>query len=212
MAVAARGIGGTGACDSRDCRALGDGGIGKRLYGAGNFSGAGVVWTAASWTSVWERDVILYDLGNGLYQSGNYQSAAQRYQQASAVASATHVCVVDYNWGLALSAWGDKLAGSSAQNALAQYGNAVRALSAPTCNRSSTYQTPYGQLRQELEQKIANLSQPPKAAQVTQDSGAAQQILDDRYQELLQQRITQQTAQTENNPNYTNGTVGSFTW
>lgn len=191
--------------------------LGDHLYAGGNHGGAQAAWRVASFTGFYERDSIIYDIGNAQYQAGDYQGAAGSYAHASAIASDKHACIIDYNWAMALSSQADQLQTTNASQALSTYGDAIRALSDPRCTNDPAYKNNYDQLRQDIQKKIADLtkkkSSNSKQQQASNGNQATQdRILNDHSQELAQQHSFQgnQNAYQSNNNSPNGG--NDFEW
>ncbi len=186
--------------------------VGQSLYEA-NPGQARTVWTITSFISVYERDRVLYDIGNAAYKQREFDAAVQSYQQADAVAEPDHVCMIRYNWGLSLSAKGDGLVTSDPDQARAQYAEALRVIAINKCQNDPQYKDAFQALYNDLLEKIRRLS--GKSAQQTQGSSqqkTSEEIVKDNQEEIDQTQSYQNQRRFDENLNGGSESAGNFVW
>lgn len=166
---------------------------GRSLFNGQNYGGAQSTWRVASYLSFYDRDAILFDIATAIYWQRQYERAAAQFAAASAIGSDKHFCKITYNWGLTLRDWGDDLASGDKPKALLTYSDALRVIAVARCNEDPRYKDVFEELRQDLLQKIANLTRAEDTTQ--QQSEESKQSSSDKQQEILQDNSQEQKQQ-----------------
>ncbi|HVI69377.1 MAG TPA: hypothetical protein VM581_02870 [Magnetospirillaceae bacterium] len=139
------------------------------MFFADNPAQARLVWTIAQFTSVYERDVIYYDIGNSHYKERDYDGAAVLFQSADAVATPKTLCPIRYNWALALMDKGDNTADRGV--ARTAYSEALRVISINVCQTDPVYKANFESMYAQLLERLKALNnQPQETSQQNQDS------------------------------------------
>lgn len=152
---------------------------------------ARLMWTAAKFTALYDRDVVLFDIGNSWLKENSYDNAAAAYEAADRIASDKNRCMIRYNWGLSLSRQGDGLAGSDRAAARAKYSEALGIIALNQCQEDPDYRDNFEQLYKELLEKLAKLDdqapgQPSPNQPRPGDDQDAEEILQDSSAEADQ--------------------------
>lgn len=164
---------------------------------------ARVWWTMARYTSVYERDVILYNIGNSFYKQRSYDEAANMYAKADDISRDKTRCAIRYNWGLALSDKGDQLASTDRPAARAAYSEALRILAISTCQDDPAYQASFNALAEALTEKLQDLTEDDtgedKKDEQQSDTSKAEEILKDAEKEKREAQDYQNQRRSDKN-------------
>lgn len=126
-------------------------------------AGARTLWTAARFTSLYDRDIVIYNIGNSHLKERAFDEAVREYQAADAITTAQNRCPIRYNWGLALSHKGD--ATSDGNAARTAYSEALRVISINSCLSDPQYAANFKELADELLKKLQALNQGQQQSQ-----------------------------------------------
>lgn len=179
------------------------------IYFADSPAQARTVWTIAQFTSLYDRDVVYYDIGNSYYAERDFDAAADAYASADAVANPTNLCPIHYNWGLALRDKGDTT--TDRDTARGVYSEALRVISLNVCQTDPAYKANFERLREELLARLKALSEQPEEEQSEsgEDSQEAEETAKDDSTEKSASRDYQNMRRFYNNRDGS-GSPGSY--
>lgn len=163
--------------------------LGAWSYNNHDYTGAQTIWRVASYTSFYDRDAILLDIGDSQYQDHKFKDAAATFEEASHIAADSRFCMITYNWGRSLADYAATIEAKDKAGALTSYADALRTIAVQRCVSDADYRNQFEQLRQELLRKIAELTAAPSQQnqQPSSSDDSANRILDDHSGEIIQQ-------------------------
>ena len=162
---------------------------GSSFYGNRDYKGAQTIWNIAQYTSFYDRDAILLNIGDAQYRDRDFKGAASTFEQANAIAADERKCMIAYNWGRSLADHAASIETKDKSGALTAYADALRAISVQRCTNDAEYRDQFEELRQELLKKIAELTASQTQNSTQQNSNeSADEIIGDHTEEIIQQR------------------------
>lgn len=174
---------------------------GKFAYDNRDYTTAQSIWNIAQYTSFYDRDAVLFDIGDAQYRNRDFKGAATTFGQASDIAANERKCMIAYNWGKSLADHGASIEAKDKSGALTAYADALRAIAVQRCTGDATYRDQFEDLRQELLKKIDELtaSQAKDQKQSTSNE-SANEIIEDHSGEIIQQRKYQSAVNYDQEP------------
>lgn len=193
---------------------------------------ARVFWSIAKYVSLYDRDTVLFNIGNAHLLDGRQDDANVSYESADRIASKELKCPIHYNWAKSLESQGDAAAEAKRNaEARAKYSEALGVVSLNACMNSGEHGEKFTALYEVLLKKLAEAKSEdssqsgeeeqqdgdPSDDGSDSDSDRAEEIIRDNDSEARQKQIYHNRARTDDRDNGDDGGTsepdyGEFTW